>query len=254
VSEPILALSEVRKDIRGKTVLQPFTYTLQPGRVLALCGGNGAGKSTLLRMIAGITIPSSGSVRVDGVEWRKDRKAYAERIGYMPDDFRFGEALTALETLRFYAALKRVSEERVRECLGIVGLEDTGKKPASAFSKGMKQRLMFAQAILAQPKLLLLDEPTNGMDPYWTGMFSELLRQLKEAGQTVVFSTHHLHVAESVADEAVFLSEGKVTSSGTIESYRERFGESGLNGAFAEAGAPADSRTVSGQAAAARKG
>jgi ABC-type multidrug transport system ATPase subunit len=234
VSEPILVLQEVQKAIRGRTILHPVTYSLPPGKVLALCGGNGAGKSTLLRIIAGISLATAGSVKVDGIEWSKQRGAYAERIGYMPDDFRFGEALTALETLRFYASLRRVSEDRVHEVLKLVGLTDTQKKSVTAFSKGMKQRLLFAQAMLAQPKLLLLDEPTNGMDPYWTEMFVELIRQLKQAGQTVIFSTHHLHVAESVADEAVFLGEGKVTSSGSIREYRDRFGEAGLHAAFSQ--------------------
>jgi ABC-type multidrug transport system ATPase subunit len=244
VSEPILLLNQVQKVIRGKTILHPLTHSLQPGRVLALCGGNGAGKSSLLRIIAGISLPTAGSVKVDGIAWSKNRGAYAERIGYMPDDFRFGESLTALETLRFYASLRRVPEERVREVLKLVGLTDTQKKAVTAFSKGMKQRLLFAQAMLAQPKLLLLDEPTNGMDPYWTEMFVQLIRQLKEAGQTVVFSTHHLHVAEAVADEAVFLGEGKVTSSGTLLEYRDRFGAAGLQAAFSQswnASAPSDS-------------
>lgn len=230
--DALLELDRVSKTIAGKTIVHPASFRLRPGRILALCGGNGAGKSTMLRMIAGILRPTAGTIRVDGVEWRRNRGAYAERIGYMPDDFRFGEALSALETLRFYAALRKVPEARVREALRLVGLEDAGKKAVSDFSKGMKQRLMFAQSVLAGPKLLLLDEPTNGMDPYWTDMFVSLLAGMRASGQTAVFSTHQLQVAEAVADEIVFLGEGRVLSAGPVGDFLDRYGSAGLHAAF----------------------
>ncbi len=229
-----LDIQGASKVIGKETIVHPFDLQVQPGVVLALCGGNGAGKSTILRMIVGLLQATTGTIQVNGLTWAKDRKAYAKVIGYMPDQYQFGAALTARETLRFFAALKGVGNSRADELLQRVGLVSAQHKPVTAFSKGMQQRLLFAQTLLEQPPLLILDEPTNGLDPYWAENFIELVREVKQAGQSVVFSTHHLHIAEEVADEAVFLKSGRIVSSGSIRHYREIYGSSGLNGAFAE--------------------
>lgn len=229
-----LEMNEVSKTIKKQLVVHPFNLKLEKSRVLALCGANGAGKSTIIRMIAGMTQPTSGSITLDGLQWKKQRKAYAELMGYMPDDFTFGTALSAWETIRFYAALRGVEQERVREVMELVDLYDVRAKSVSTFSKGMRQRLMFAQAILAKPQLLLLDEPTNGLDPYWMGMFTELIHTIKEEGTTIIFSTHQLDIADEAADEAIFLHEGKVLSRGTIAHYKEKYGENGLEAVYAD--------------------
>lgn len=231
--EEALRLEQVTKVMQNQTILQPVDLTLKRGRILALCGGNGAGKSTLLRMIAGISKPSKGRVRVAGLEWKQDRKAYANRIGYMPDDFQFGNALSAQETLLFYASLRGVPRQRAMQLLRAVGLEQVLHKPVSAFSKGMRQRLLFAQSMLAKPPLLVLDEPTNGLDPYWTEAFAELVKKARSEGQSVVFSTHQLNVAEEVADQVVFLDEGHVRFCGEVSHLQRKFGMNGLGRAFA---------------------
>ncbi len=230
----ILELDHVSKTIKKQTIVHSLQLELHKGRVLALCGGNGAGKSTLLRMIVGSLRPTQGTIRVSGLEWKENRQAYAENIGYMPDDFDFGSQLTAKETLYFYAALKNVSKARAEELLSLVGLKEVKNKKVSSFSKGMRQRLLFAQALLSSPRLLVLDEPTNGLDPYWMQEFSALILRLKQEGQTVIFSTHHLQIAEEIADHAVFLNAGKVLSSASLQQYKQTYGPAGLNGAFAD--------------------
>lgn len=147
MSDKVLQLEEVTKSIKTQTIVQPISFSLEPGDVLALCGGNGAGKSTILRMITGIVKPTAGTIRVNGLQWAKDRKTYADSIGYMPDDFQFGDALTAQETLQFYASLRNAPKERVTELLQMTGLKEFGHKKVSAYSKGMRQRLLFAQAM-----------------------------------------------------------------------------------------------------------
>ncbi|WP_052036309.1 ATP-binding cassette domain-containing protein [Tumebacillus flagellatus] len=129
--------------------------------------GNGAGKSTLIKMVVGISRPTTGTIRVQGLEWRRNREEYARRIGFMPDDFQFSGGMSAWETLCFYSGLRGVGKQRAAEVMDIVGLTEAGQKQVSAFSKGMRQRLLLAQALLARPALLVLDEPTNGLDPYW---------------------------------------------------------------------------------------
>ena len=118
--------------------------------------------------------------------------------------------------------------------LKAVGLHDARNKRVSHFSKGMQQRLLFAQAILAKPALVVLDEPTNGLDPYWMDAFVDLVRELRLAGQSVIFSTHQLQVADAVADRAIFLMNGQIVRDDTIDQYQEQYGNVGLYGAFAE--------------------
>ncbi|MNC34244.1 ABC-type transporter ATP-binding protein EcsA [compost metagenome] len=240
----ILELDGVKKDIRGRTVVQPVDYRLPAGQVLALCGGNGAGKSTLLRIVAGIAEPTSGTVRLGGRTWKEDRTGCSSILGYMPDDFQFGQALTAGETLRFYAALRgKEALGRVDAVLEEVGLTGVRNAKVATFSKGMRQRLLFGQALLGEPELLVLDEPTNGLDPYWLQAFAELINRRKAQGQSVVFSTHQLEAAEWTADHVILLHEGKVSMAGPMGEFRSRFGENGLSRAFAHSLREMGSRT-----------
>jgi ABC-type multidrug transport system ATPase subunit len=229
---PLLELIGVSKKIGKTTIVQPFDLTAGSGEVIALCGGNGAGKSTILRMVAGILTPTTGTIRAAGVERRANPRVYAEQIGYMPDDFSFGGALTVRETLSFYARLRGVPRQRVDELLDWVGLAEAGKQKVSVLSKGMRQRLLFAQALLADPPLLVLDEPTNGLDPYWMDEFSEMVLHCRSMGTTVLFSTHQMQVAEWVADRALFLDRGLLAGQGTVAEWVEQYGNGGLSQVF----------------------
>ncbi|MFC5406117.1 ABC transporter ATP-binding protein [Cohnella soli] len=229
----LLEVDQVGKKIGRATLLEPCSLRARNGEIIALCGGNGAGKSTLIRMIAGISKPSHGSVRLRGVTWSENRTKYAEALGYMPDEFQFGSALTAGETLRFYASLRGVSVTLVYELLERVGLADVHKRKVSTFSKGMRQRLLFAQAMLSKPPLLLLDEPTNGLDPYWMEEFGRLIRSAADEGQTVVFSTHQLNIAEAYAHRALFMDACDVRHEGSVRELAEAYKDyGGLYGAF----------------------
>lgn len=227
-----LVIRQVEKTIKKKQIVHPFDLRIAPGEVVALCGGNGAGKSTILRMIVGILQPSAGTIELNGCTWKQQRVHYLEQIGYMPDHFNFAPGLTAHETLSFYAGLREVPASVVDQALKAVGLYEAKDRRVGQFSKGMQQRLLFAQAVLADPALVVLDEPTNGLDPYWMDAFVDLVRGLKEDGQSVIFTTHQLQVADAVADRALFLMDGKVAQSGTVAEFREKYGELGLHGAF----------------------
>ncbi|HJV44715.1 MAG TPA: ABC transporter ATP-binding protein [Bacillota bacterium] len=232
--KPVLEVRNVEKIIKGNTIVQSINIHLLKGQVVALCGGNGAGKSTIIRMIVGLSQPSKGEILVKGIEWRKSREGYAQSIGYMPDDYQFGNGLTALETLTFWAKLRGVPQKQVLETLEWVGLQEVRNKPVSAFSKGMRQRLLFAQALLARPPLLILDEPTNGLDPYWMDSYVNLVKSIKEKGHTVIFSTHQLDVAEAVADRVIFLRKGKIIQEGDTDDFRKKYGALGLHAAYSE--------------------
>jgi len=235
-----LHIKQAEKKIDNKQIVHPFDLHIEPGEVIALCGGNGAGKSTILRMIVGILQPSAGTIELNGLNWKEQRVEYLEQIGYMPDHFQFAAGLTARETLSFYAALRGVPKAKVDDALRSVGLYETKDKRVTQFSKGMQQRLLFAQAIIAHPSLVVLDEPTNGLDPYWMDAFVELVKGLKAAGQSVIFTTHQLQVADAASDRAIFLMNGQIVQSGTIEDFRARYGALGLHGAFSELSASPD--------------
>lgn len=216
-----IAIQHLSKSVKKKQLVQPLDYQLQQGKVLVLCGGNGAGKSTLIRLIAGLIQPTTGQVLLNGLHHKKHKRDFTKQFGYMPDDFLFQPTLTAKETIRFYAKLRGIGKARWEEVLNEVGLIDVLHEKVGTFSKGMKQRLLLAQALLANPAILLLDEPTNGLDPFWIKEFSNLILKAKAKGQTIIFSTHELHVAEQLADEVMFLSDGKVIRAGAMAGYRE---------------------------------
>lgn len=217
----LLTIKNLSKRIKQTEILAPFSYELAEGKILALCGGNGAGKSTLIRMITGLIKPSTGQVIIDGYDQNKNKKEFLHAFGYMPDDFNFQASIRAKETIQFYAQLKNISVKRVEQLIKSVGLSTHMNKRMGAYSKGMKQRLLLAQAMLAKPKLLILDEPTNGLDPYWINQFAQLMLDAQAEGQTIVFSTHELYVAEQIADEVIFLNEGNVIREGPIEQYKK---------------------------------
>ncbi|MDT0122800.1 heme ABC exporter ATP-binding protein CcmA [Paenibacillus sp. RRE4] len=228
--EPEVIVKGLCKQIKSQSIVKDISFRLDSGQVLAVCGGNGAGKSTLLRMLAGILRPTSGEVTVNNVRWSQDRKRYANQIGYMPDDYQFSQGLTAGEALLFWASLRKLPRERVQEVLEMVGLSEQKHKRVTTFSKGMRQRVLFAQAMLAKPALLIMDEPTNGLDPFWMQEFVHLLGDIKQEGHIVVFSTHQLEVANDIADQVMFMNQGSNVGEGTAEDIRNQYGS--LHAAF----------------------
>lgn len=232
MADPFVRVAGIHKVIRKQKIVQDIDLQIEVGSVVGLCGGNGAGKSTVLRMIAGIIQPTSGEIYVNNLQWKNNRKLFSEQIGYMPDDFQFPQGLTAREMLAFWAALRKVPESRIDEVLALVGLEEKKNKPVSTFSKGMRQRVLFAQAILANPPLLIMDEPTNGLDPYWMNELVRLLKEIKAEGHTILFSTHQLEMAEEIADAVVFLNAGQHYGGGSVEQLRQKYGKFPLHAAF----------------------
>jgi len=213
-------MHHLSKTINKKQLLKPLNYKLSKGKILALCGGNGAGKSTLIRMIIGLIKPTTGQVTINGLTRKEHKSEFLKQFSYMPDDFQFQKAITTKETIDFYAKIKNICKTRYEETLKEVGLFDRLHEKVGNFSKGMNQRLLLAQLLMADSDILILDEPTNGLDPYWVKQFCELMLQTKHNGQTIIFSTHDLHVAEQIADEVMFLSNGEVISKGSIDEYR----------------------------------
>jgi ABC-2 type transport system ATP-binding protein len=205
-----LIVDGVSKDYKKKIALHPCSFEANKGTCVVLCGGNGAGKSTLLQIIAGILHPTTGKTSINKKEIKYAREQYLKEIGFMPDDFHAQEMMTVEEFLRFYGSLRKVKNERINEVMTLIGLENKREELVKSLSKGMRQRLLFGQSILAEPPVLLLDEPTNGLDPYWVNQFVTILNEIKKTGTIIVFSTHMMDVAAETGDSILFMQQGKV--------------------------------------------
>jgi len=192
------------------------------GETLGLIGHNGAGKSTLFKMMLGLIPPSAGSIRIHGTPvhgsaFRELRRA----IGYLPENLAFYDNLSGLETLRFFAALKGCDRASCPALLKKVGLGHAGHRRVDGYSKGMRQRLGFAQALLGNPRILFLDEPTNGLDPEGIREFYEMLKELNQTGVTVVITSHILSEIQERVQRLAVMKSGKLHALGTVQELRE---------------------------------
>lgn len=192
---------------------------VEPGQIVALVGPNGSGKTTLLLMLAGLLAPDSGTVKVAGIDPGSGARA-RRRIGWMPDSFGTWDTLTAREVLTTIAAAYRLESaagaQRASELLGAVHLTEFADMPAHVLSRGQKQRLGLARALVHCPTLLLLDEPASGLDPRSRVDLRHLLRDLAANGTAVVVSSHVLTELDEMVDDAVFISGGVTRSRGQL--------------------------------------
>jgi Cu-processing system ATP-binding protein len=191
------------------------------GEMLGLIGHNGAGKSSLFKLMLGLARPVAGEVLVEGVctsasGFREVRR----RIGYLPENFVTYDNLSGLEVLALFARLKGTPATDCARVLEQVGLAAAAKRRVRGYSKGMRQRLGFAQALLGQPSLVFLDEPTNGLDPEGIHDFYAILRQLREAGTTIVITSHILAEIEQRVDRLAIMAGGRLAGQGTLAQLR----------------------------------
>ncbi len=219
-------LDRVSKAYGRQRVLEEINLAIAPGECLALLGPNGAGKTTLFKLMLGLVRPDGGALEIDGVSstapaFRSQRGA----IGFLPENVSFHDAMTGKELLTFYARLKGASAAQCPELLERVGLADAASRRVATYSKGMRQRLGLAQALLGRPRLLVLDEPTTGLDAALRQTFFDILRNFKEAGVTILISSHALTEIEARADRYAILQGGRIAAIGALDALQQ---ESGL--------------------------
>jgi len=211
----------VTKRYGSVTAAQDVTLELEPGEATALVGHNGAGKTTLIKLLLGLIRPDEGSVRVAGVDPAGARGAEARRaLGFLPENVAFHGAMTGTELLAFYARLKRQPQANNRELLERVGLSHAADRRVSTYSKGMRQRLGIAQALIGVPKLLLFDEPTSGLDPASRADVFALIDTLRKGGATVLVSTHALAEIEQHVDRVAIMHRSRLIAAGTMAELR----------------------------------
>ncbi|MAW59660.1 MAG: hypothetical protein CMJ94_02355 [Planctomycetes bacterium] len=208
------------------TAVDALTFGVEPGEILGFLGPNGAGKSTTLRILSGFQPPSSGRARIDGCDLQDASLQARQRIGYLPENFVAPPELRVGEYLRFRARLKGLkrgeARQRAARVVETLGLEDRVRQPFAALSKGYRQRVGLADALLADPPALLLDEPFGGLDPVQRQDFRNFLRELAGQGKAVLFSSHVLPEVEEIADRVLIIHHGKARADGELARLQQR--------------------------------
>ncbi len=221
--EPAVQATGVHKHYGKVHAVDGVDLTVARGEIFALIGHNGAGKSTLFKMMLGLLSPSSGDIKVNGVPVSGDDFRTVRRgIGYLPEHVVLYDNLSGMETLQFFARLKSAPAGSCLPLLDRVGLAAAANRPLREYSKGMRQRLGFAQALLGNPKVLFLDEPTSGLDPRAIRDFYSLLHGLREDGVTILITSHILAELQDRVDRIGIMAEGKLLALGSVQSLRDQ--------------------------------
>ena len=201
-----------------------ISVEVAPGEVLGFLGPNGAGKSTTIKMLTGQLTPRSGSIEVLGMQMPAQRTAIQERIGVCFEEKNLYLAMSGLENLRFFARLFGLTDVDTRALLERVGLAERAKDRVSEYSKGMRQRLMMARALVNTPDVLFLDEPTDGLDPVSARRIRELIREEARRGAAVLLTTHDMMEADTLSDRVAFINEGRILALDTPERLKLQHG------------------------------
>lgn len=211
------------KDYGNRRALNSITFDANQGEIVGFLGPNGAGKTTTMRILAGYMPPTSGEAIVAGYDVIEESLEVRKRVGYLPETVPLYEDLTALEYLKFMGELRHLpnAEERALETLEMVNLEERANSFVGTFSKGMRQRVGLAQALLHRPDVLILDEPTIGLDP---AQVVEIRNVIREIGKdhTVLFSTHILSEAQQICDRVLIINKGSIVTEDTPENLQSR--------------------------------
>ena len=218
MSGGVLSLDQVTKRFGSKTAVDDVTLDLHAGERVALIGHNGAGKTTLMKMVLGLLPPTAGEIAVLGDQSGSDHAR--KHVAFLPENIAFHRSMTGREVLTLLARLKSAAADQVGTLLEKVGLADAADQRIRTYSKGMRQRLGLAQALLGEPKLLLLDEPTSGLDPMLRQSFYAMVDELAASGATVLLSSHLLTEVAERTDRIAIMREGRLVALGPLAKLR----------------------------------
>jgi ABC-type multidrug transport system ATPase subunit len=220
-----IEVEQLRRSFGDVHAVTGVTFVAEPGVITALVGPNGSGKTTLLLMLASLLRPDAGTIRIDGLDPVTDSAAVRARLGWMPDQFGSWAALTVRVTLeitgRLHGMTRRDAASRAAALIDLLGLDELADRPSRVLSRGQKQRLGMARALVNDPSVLLLDEPASGLDPAARVALRDLLRRLAEEGRSILVSSHALDELEQMADTAVYLRGGATVPIEDVERARE---------------------------------
>ncbi len=226
--DPVISMQEVCFAYGRQQVLKNITLDVKAGEVVGLLGPNGAGKTTTVRVLNGLLPPEVGSVRVLGLNPVEDGSRVRQHSGTLTETSALYERLSAQQNLEFFGRMSGMHgtalQQRIGELLTVLGLEERAKRKVGTYSKGMKQRLSIARAMLSEPMLLYLDEPASGLDPEAAGQVHQTILDLSgRTGNTVVLCTHNLYEAEALCGRLFIMNKGRILGCGTMEDLRRQF-------------------------------
>lgn len=229
LAEPLIRTDALTKRYGERTVVDRLSLEVAAGEIFGLLGPNGAGKTTTILMLLGLTEPSGGRAEVVGLDPARQPLAVKRRVGYLPDNVGFYGSLTGRENLRYTARLNGIAdvEPRLDTVLREVGLPDAADSPVDTYSRGMRQRLGVADALVKQPDVVILDEPTIAIDPEGVDEMLRLMRRLAEEGAAVLLSSHLLQQVQSVCDRVGIFVAGRMVAQGRMRTLAAELGGAG---------------------------
>lgn len=230
----IIEIQNLKKDYHGRYVLNGINAVIEPGQLLGYIGPNGAGKSTTIKIICGLIPNFEGSVKVMGMDVRKDAQTIKQHIGYIPEQAALYDVLSPMEYLRLIGKLYGLPDATIKNkslsLLQLLDLEKNAEQRIETFSKGMRQKVLLISGLLHNPEIIFLDEPLSGLDANAVILVKEILGQLKAAGKTLFYSSHIMDVVEKVCDRIIIIDKGNIiaddsfanlqlqSNSGTLEN------------------------------------
>jgi ABC-2 type transport system ATP-binding protein len=223
----MITARNLKKNFDTFTALDDVSFAFEDGEIFGIIGHNGAGKTTLLKIISGLIAPTSGELYINDIDVIKNPMALKENLGYLPEESRLYETMTAENYLQFFGEIYGLSPQEIRvrtnQLFAALSLEPGGKK-IGEFSKGMKRKAAIARSLIHNPKFLVYDEATSGLDPMTSRFIADYLRRLKTEGKTIVLSAHNLYQVEAICDKVMILKRGKMVAFGTMHELRDQFG------------------------------
>lgn len=223
----MIEASHLSKRYGEVTVLHDVSFTCGEGEILGIIGHNGAGKTTLLKILAGLIVPSAGSLMIGGVDVLADPMSVRHQIGYLPEESRLYETMLVPDYLRFFGEIygldAGIINVRADILLTQLSLNPEGKRIGN-LSKGMKRKVAVARSLIHDPAILIYDEPGSGLDPMTSRFIIEYLKGLRDQGKTIILSAHNLNQVEEICDVVMILKRGDVVVRGTMPELREQFG------------------------------
>lgn len=223
----MIEIKKLTKKFGGNVVLDNLDFTVNKGEILGFLGPNGAGKSTTMKIITSFWTPSQGTVKIDGLDVVEDSIQTRAKIGYLPETVPLYEDMRVFEYLKFVAEIRGIEKarikERIRKVVEECGLKKVLRKPIEELSKGYRQRVGLAQAIIHEPDILILDEPTTGLDPNQIVEIRDLIKKIGKE-KTVIFSTHILSEVSATCDRTIIINNGKIVAEGKPEELARKAG------------------------------
>lgn len=225
---PAVIIQNLQKSYGDTKAVKDVSFQVEPGEIFGLLGPNGAGKTTTIRCLCTLAMPDAGKIEVSGISVINNPKQARQRIGYVAQEVALDKILTGRELLQLQAALYHLpgkfAKERIETMLNTLGLQEYADKKSGAYSGGIRKRLDLAAGLLHKPDLLVLDEPTVGLDIESRVVMWDILRQLRDAGTTVLLTSHYLEEVDALADRVAIIDQGVVIASGTPSQLKDRVG------------------------------